>query len=99
MTDLAEAHMLSLNRLVSGGGSSVYNLGNGQGCSVREMVDSIKRLTGKDFDVCVSSRRPGDVPVLIANAAKASKELGWKTRYSDLETILGTTWDWIRSNG
>ena len=95
--DLAEAHILALKRLISGGSSSVYNLGNGQSYSVKEVVESIKRLTGKKFDVRVSSRRPGDVPILVADATKAYKELGWKTRYSDLETILGTAWDWIRS--
>ena len=97
--DLAEAHVLALKRLLSGGDNAVYNLGNGQSYSVREVVDSIKRLTGRNFEVRVSPRRPGDVPILVADATKANDELGWMTKYSDLETILGTAWDWTRTKG
>lgn len=97
VTDLAQAHFLSLNRLLSGAGSSVYNLGNGRGYSVREVIESVNKLTGRDFNLQVSPRRPGDVPVLVANAARAAEELDWKTRYSDLNTILDSAWDWIQS--
>jgi UDP-glucose 4-epimerase len=94
VTDLARAHTLAIERLVEGAGSSVYNLGNGQGFSVLEVIKRARKITGKDIAVENANRRPGDPPVLIASNAKAVKELGWQPRYAGLDDIIGTAWKW-----
>jgi UDP-glucose 4-epimerase len=94
VTDLALAHILALQRLTGGAGSSVYNLGNGQGFSVLEVIERARKITGKNIAVENSDRRPGDPPVLIASNEKAVKELGWQPQYADLDDIIGTAWRW-----
>jgi UDP-glucose 4-epimerase len=94
VTDLAQAHILALQRLMDGADSSAYNLGNGQGFSVLEVIERARKITGKDIAVENSDRRPGDPPVLIASNEKAVKELGWKPRYADLDDIITTAWRW-----
>jgi UDP-glucose 4-epimerase len=94
VTDLARAHILALQRLQGGADSSVYNLGNGQGFSVLEVIEHARKITGKNIAVENSGRRPGDPPVLIASNAKAVKELGWKPQYADIDDIIGTAWEW-----
>jgi UDP-glucose 4-epimerase len=94
VTDLAQAHILALQRLIDGADSSAYNLGNGQGFSVLEVIERARKITANDIGVENSDRRPGDPPVLIASNEKAVKELGWKPRYADLEDIIGTAWRW-----
>ncbi|NLW84966.1 MAG: UDP-glucose 4-epimerase GalE [Phycisphaerae bacterium] len=89
--DLCAAHLLALDKL-DNVAEAVYNLGNGTGYSVRQVIDTVRRVCGKDFKVVEEDRRPGDPPVLTADATKAQNELGWKPRYPDLETIVQTAW-------
>lgn len=89
--DLCAAHLLALDKL-DNVAEAVYNLGNGTGHSVRQVIDTVRRVCGKDFKVVEEDRRPGDPPVLTADATKAQNELGWKPRYPDLETIVQTAW-------
>jgi UDP-glucose 4-epimerase len=94
VTDLAAAHILAIERLLGGAGSNVYNLGNGQGFSVLEVIERARKITGKNIAAKNADRRPGDPPLLIASNAKAVKELGWQPRYADLDDIIGTAWRW-----
>ncbi|MFA5293418.1 MAG: UDP-glucose 4-epimerase GalE [Phycisphaerae bacterium] len=95
--DLCSAHLLALEKLDKNS-ELVYNLGNGKGYSVREVIETVKKVTGKDFKVTEVARRAGDPPVLTANAAKAVKELGWKLKYPQLEKIVETAWLWHSKN-
>jgi UDP-glucose 4-epimerase len=70
----------------------VYNLGNGKGYSVRQVIDCVRKVSGKEFKVVEVAPRPGDPPVLTADASKAKKELGWKTDYPELEKIVESAW-------
>jgi UDP-glucose 4-epimerase len=94
VTDLAQAHILALQHLMDGADSSAYNLGNGQGFSVLEVIEHARKITAKDIAVENSDRRPGDPPVLVASNEKAVKELGWKPQYADLDDIISTAWNW-----
>ena len=94
VNDLAQAHWLGLERLLNGGESDFYNLGNGKGFSVREVIEAVKKVTGKDFKVTETERREGDPPVLIAGSDKAKTELKWQPEYVDLEKIVETAWKW-----
>jgi len=89
--DLCSAHLLALEQLANHR-EQVYNLGNGTGYSVRQVIDTVRRVSGRSFRVEEAPRRPGDPPVLTADASKAVRELGWKTRYPDLETIVESAW-------
>jgi UDP-glucose 4-epimerase len=92
--DLSDAHVLALEYFASGGSSSIYNCGYGHGFSVREVVEKVKKVTGIDFPVRFTDRRPGDPPSLIADSSKLKKELGWAPKYDDLEYIIKTAWEW-----
>ena len=92
--DLAESHLLALNRLLNGKGGGTYNLGNGQGYSVREVIDITRRITGKPIRDRVVDRRDGDPAVLVGSSDKAKNELGWNPRVPDLESIVETAWHW-----
>lgn len=92
--DLADAHVLAVEKILSGSSSSIYNLGNGTGFSVKEVIDSVKRVTGKDFAVKSAARRDGDPAILVASSEKAVAELGWKPQYPDIDTIVETAWNW-----
>jgi UDP-glucose 4-epimerase len=94
VTDLAEAHILALQRLMDGAESSCYNLGTGRGFSVLEVIERARQITGKDIRAENTGRRPGDPPVLIASNEKAVSELGWNPVYADLDDIIGTAWRW-----
>ena len=94
--DLAEAHLLSLEYLLDGGRSRVYNCGYGRGHSVREVIEEVKRVTGVDFSVVEGPRRPGDPPELVADPSRIKAELGWSPRYKDLGSIIETAWSWER---
>ena len=98
VTDLAEAHVIALEYLVSTGNSEVFNCGYGHGYSVKEVVETTKRVTGVDFTVVESPRREGDPPALVADPSKIRKVLGWKPRYDDLEFIIKTAWEWERKH-
>ena len=97
VTDLAQAHILALQQLMDGADSNAYNLGNGQGFSVLEIIERARKITGKNITVENSDRRPGDPPVLIASNEKAVKELGWKPQYADIDDIIGTAWRWHKT--
>ncbi|HEX9901748.1 MAG TPA: UDP-glucose 4-epimerase GalE [Acidobacteriota bacterium] len=96
VTDLAEAHVLALERLAAGGRSEALNLGTNRPTSVMEIIKKAEEVTGRKVAFSARPRRRGDVPVLLASKEKAAAALGWKLRYSDLETILGTAWAWHR---
>ena len=94
VTDLAEAHLLALHHLEQGKESDFFNLGNERGTSVLEVIDSVKRVTGKDFRVTYSDRRPGDPAKLIGSSEKARRILGWIPQYGDIDTIVAHAWNW-----
>jgi UDP-glucose-4-epimerase GalE len=98
VTDLADAHRQALERLAAGGASAVYNLGTGTPHSVREVIDTVSRVTGRQVPWTLAARRPGDPAVLYAAAGKARRELGWTPALGDLETIVRTAWDWHRTH-
>jgi UDP-glucose 4-epimerase len=91
--DLTDAHMLALNALEKNG-RLIYNIGNGQGFSVREVIDSVRRVTGKPISVEEQPRRPGDPAVLVASSEKIKRELGWSPKFADLDQIVATAWEW-----
>ena len=94
--DIAAAHILGMEKLFQGGQSDVFNLGNGNGFSVKEVIERVKSITGKEFEVEMAGRRPGDPAMLIASSAKARNQLGWTPAYADLDTIIKTAWEWHR---
>ncbi|MCS6989397.1 MAG: UDP-glucose 4-epimerase GalE [Chloroherpetonaceae bacterium] len=94
VSDLAQAHVLGLNYLANGGKSDVFNLGNGNGFSVREVIETAKKVTGKNIPVAEGARRAGDPARLIGSAEKAKAILGWKPKFAQLETIVSTAWKW-----
>ena len=97
VSDLARAHLLALEALALEQSSPrIYNLGNGQGFSVREVVEVARRVTGHPVPVIESPRRAGDPAVLIASSEKIRRELGWQPRFPDLETIVESAWQWHR---
>lgn len=98
VSDLASAHSLALKRLMNGGDSAIYNLGNGTGFTVKEMVEIARKVTGHPIPAEVAERRAGDPAVLIASSEKAMKELGWKPKYADVETIISTAWNWHKNH-
>ena len=97
VVDLADAHILGVEALRSGAVSTSYNLGTGHGYSVLEVVEAVKRVSGKDVTVRNTPRRPGDPPRLVASSKKASEELGWKPRFNGLDEIVQTAWRFKRS--
>lgn len=97
INDLCEAHSLALKRMRDRGESARYNLGNGKGFSVRQVIDATKAVTGKDFTVIEDARRPGDPAVLVADSTRARDELNWQPRFDKLETIIETAWNWETS--
>lgn len=92
--DLCGAHVLALRYLRDGGASQFLNLGTGRGHSVREVIETARRVTGRPIATRLEGRRPGDPPRLIAQADKARAVLGWRPRYDDLETIIRSAWRW-----
>lgn len=92
--DLCSAHLLALNQLLAGVGSARYNLGNGNGFSVQEVIEAARRVTGHAIPVQLGERRAGDPPRLVADATRARETLGWKPRFDDLETIIRHAWQW-----
>jgi len=94
VTDLAQAHILAIQKLEQGGHSAVYNLGNGSGYSVREVIETVRKVTGKKVISIDSPRRPGDPARLVATSEKIRKELKWVPKYPELETIIETAYQW-----
>lgn len=92
--DLADAHVLSMEHILNGGDSAALNCGYGTGYSVREVVETAKKITGIDFPVVAADRRPGDPPALIADSARLRRLTGWTPRFNDLSFIIETAWSW-----
>ena len=96
VTDLADAHIRALGAL--DGGSRTYNLGNGQGYSVRQVIEVAREVTGHAIPAVVGPRRPGDPAVLVASSDRIRAELGWEPKYGDLRAIIQSAWDWHRAH-
>lgn len=94
VTDLADAHLKALHYLENGNAGDFFNLGNSKGTSVIEVIDSVKRVTGRDFKVTLTGRRPGDPAKLVGSADKAKSVLGWEPKYADIDTIVEHAWRW-----
>ena len=102
VSDLANAHVKALDRLLAGqaegqSGVEAFCLGGGVGSSVRQVLDTVKRVSGVDFAVQMQARRPGDAPMLVADVSKAGTVLDWSLNHSDLDTIVATAWNWHKS--
>jgi UDP-glucose 4-epimerase len=98
VADLAEAHILALHKLTDNGEPGIYNLGNGNGYSVREVVATAEKVTGRRIQSVVAPRRPGDPARLVASSARIRRELGWTPRLPGLGAIIQTAWDWHRNH-
>ncbi len=98
VTDLAQAHILALDYLMKGGESNVFNLGNGVGFTVKEVIDVARRVTGHPIPTEISPRRAGDPAQLVASSEKAKSVLGWKPQYDSLETIVDSAWKWHKAH-
>lgn len=96
VTDLGTAHIAAMEKLLQGGESTIYNLGNGQGYSVREVITSAEKILGKKIKVKEDARRPGDPAILVANAHKAKRELNWQPMYPRLDTMIEHAWKAMR---
>jgi UDP-glucose 4-epimerase len=96
--DLAEAHYLALQKLNNTNESGVYNLGNGKGFSVKEVIETCRKVTKREIPVEIAPRRAGDPSVLIASSEKAKRELGWEPKYPSLEEIITHAWNWHKNN-
>src|SRR5690606_31056963 len=94
--DLAQAHILALRALDQG--SRTYNLGNGRGFTVKEVIETARRVTGHPIPTEVGPRRPGDPAVLVAGSDAIKQELGWEPQYPDLETIIASAWAWHQAH-
>jgi UDP-glucose 4-epimerase len=95
--DLCSAHLLALEQLQRSS-ELIYNLGNNTGYSVKEVIETVKKVSGKDFRITETPRRPGDAAVLIADATKIKNELGWKPKFETLEKIIASAWEWHSRN-
>ncbi|AIQ12070.1 UDP-glucose 4-epimerase GalE [Paenibacillus durus] len=98
VTDLADAHVRAVTYLRSGSGSNVFNLGNGLGFSVKEVIETAKEVTGLDIPVAIQERRAGDPAVLVASSDKARSVLGWNPSRADLKEIIRSAWNWHSSH-
>lgn len=92
--DIAQAHILALEYLLKDGKTDVFNLGNGNGFSVKQVIETARKITGREIPAELSDRRPGDPPALVGSGAKAQKILGWQPQYSNLEDIITHAWQW-----
>lgn len=98
VNDLAQAHILAMKYLRNGGESDIFNLGNGVGFTVKEVVDTARKVTGHPIPAKEEERRAGDPSTLIASSDKAKTMLGWNPQFADLETIIDTAWKWHQSH-
>ena len=94
VSDLCEAHLLAMRSLCNGAGSEAFNLGNGNGFSVREVIDKAMAVTGREISIVEDGRRAGDPACLVADSTRARNELGWTPRYAELEDIVSHAWQW-----
>ncbi|MBE6962902.1 MAG: UDP-glucose 4-epimerase GalE [Ruminococcaceae bacterium] len=98
VTDLAQAHILALDYLMGGGRSDVFNLGNGVGFTVKEVIETVRTVTGCPIPAEIAPRRGGDPAQLVASSEKARRVLGWKPQYADMKAIIATAWEWHKSH-
>ena len=98
VNDLAQAHILAMEYLEKGGESNIFNLGNGVGFTVKEVIETARTVTSHGIPATIEARRAGDPSVLIASSDKAKQVLGWKPKYDDLETIIATAWTWHKNH-
>ena len=98
VTDLAQAHILAVKYLMEGNESNIFNLGNGVGFTVKEVIETARKVTGKPIKAVEEGRRAGDPAVLIASSEKAKNILGWKPEHADLEEIIASAWKWHSSH-
>ncbi len=98
VTDLAQAHILAMNYLMNGGESNIFNLGNGVGFTVKEVIDTARKVTGHPIPAKITPRRAGDPAQLIASSEKAKTVLGWHPEHADLEEIIATAWNWHKNH-
>ena len=96
--DLAQAHILAVKYLMDGNPSDIFNLGNGVGHTVNEVIEAAKKVTGLPIKVIMADRRAGDPAVLIASSDKAKRILGWKPEHADIEDIIGSAWKWHKKH-
>ncbi|GAB6407932.1 UDP-glucose 4-epimerase GalE [Pseudomonas sp. MHK4] len=94
VVDLVAAHAQAVDYLLAGGASTAFNLGNGQGFSVQQVIDTARRVTGRDIFISEAPRRAGDPPRLVADARRANSLLGWQPRFATLEQIVAHAWEW-----
>jgi UDP-glucose 4-epimerase len=97
VADLAEAHVKAVRALLDGAESTALNLGTGRGWSVRQLIAGVREVTGCEIPVQVGARRPGDPAVLIADASRAQRELGWRPKYADINSQVMHAWAWRQS--
>ena len=98
VTDLAQAHILAMDYLMNGGESNIFNLGNGVGFTVKEVIDTAREVTGHPIPAKTTPRRAGDPAQLIASSEKARKILGWHPEHADLREIIETAWNWHKNH-
>ena len=98
VTDLADAHILAVKYLANGGASDVFNLGNGVGFTVKEVIETARKVTGHPIPAVESPRRGGDPAKLIASSEKAKKVLGWNPVHASLEEIIASAWKWHQAH-
>ena len=98
VTDLAQAHILAMDYLMAGGESNIFNLGNGIGFTVKEVIDTARKVTGHPIPAKITPRRAGDPAQLIASSEKAKTVLGWHPEHADLEEIIATAWNWHKNH-
>ncbi|MGM9650050.1 MAG: UDP-glucose 4-epimerase GalE [Butyricicoccaceae bacterium] len=98
VTDLAQAHILAMDYLMNGGESNIFNLGNGVGFTVKEVIDTAREVTGHPIPAKTTPRRAGDPAQLIASSDKARSVLGWNPQHADLEEIISTAWNWHKNH-
>ena len=96
--DLSQVHVLSMERLISERKSDIFNVGTGKGYSVKEVIDAARKISGHEIPTIIGARRFGDPAELVANVDKIKKELGWEPKFSDLQTIMKTAWNWHKNN-
>lgn len=99
VSDLADAHVLGLQRLLDGKGNGVFCLGTGRGFSVREVIDASRTVTNREVPVVIGDRRPGDAAALVSSTTKAIEELGWEPQRSTLRQMIGDAWAWAQKPG
>lgn len=99
VADLADAHVLGLQRLLNGNGNRVFCLGSGKGFSVREVIEASRAVTNREVPVIIGPRRAGDAAALVSSSTRAMEELGWEPRRSNLRQMIGDAWSWAQKPG